>query len=136
MGGRNPYSRNPKDRDALLAARTKDLEGVTGQLRGFDLDRYLGDGTEGEGPVPWAVGADAVPDPPKPAIAVLVAVATQLPVRVLVILDCAKWKEHDSALTEIRAAFLRALPGLSVAVRGHGDPLRTMRFLPRTLMVP
>ena len=27
------FSRNPKDRDALLAARTKDLEGLTGQLR-------------------------------------------------------------------------------------------------------
>ena len=54
------FSRNPKDRDALLAARTKDLEGLTGQLRGFDLDQYLGEGTEGEGPVPWAVGNDAV----------------------------------------------------------------------------
>ena len=38
------FSRNPKDRDALLAARTKDLEGLTGQLRGFDLDQYLGSG--------------------------------------------------------------------------------------------
>ena len=27
------FSRNPKDRDALLAARTKDLKGLTGQLR-------------------------------------------------------------------------------------------------------
>ena len=31
----------------------QDLEG--------DLDQYLGEGTEGEGPVPWAVGNDAVP---------------------------------------------------------------------------
>ena len=46
------FSRSPKDRDALLAARTKDLEGLTGQLRGFDLDQYLGEGTEGNGPVP------------------------------------------------------------------------------------
>ena len=30
------FSRNPKDRDALLAARTK----------------YVGEGSEGEGPVP------------------------------------------------------------------------------------
>ena len=116
------FSRNPKDRDALLAARTKDIEGLTGQLRGFDLDQDLGEGTEGEGPVPWAVGEDAVPDPPKPAIAVPVAVAAQLPVRVLVVLDYAKWKEHDSALTEIRAAFLCALPGLSVAVQGAWGP--------------
>ena len=118
------FNRNPKDRDALLAARTKDIEGLTGQLRGFDLDQYLGEGTEGEGPVPWAVGEDAVL--PKPAIAVPVAVpvavAAQLPVRVLVVLDYAKWKEHDSALTEICAAFLRALLGLSVAVRGAWGP--------------
>ena len=31
------FSRNPKDRDTLLAARTKDLDGLTGQLRGFVL---------------------------------------------------------------------------------------------------
>ena len=29
------FSRNPKDRDALLAARTKDLEGLTGAASGF-----------------------------------------------------------------------------------------------------
>ena len=63
-----------------------------------------------------------MPDLPKPAIAVPVAVASQLPVRVLVVLDYAKWKEHDSALSEIRAAFLRALPGLSIAVRGACGP--------------
>ena len=57
------FSRNPKDRDALLAARTKDLEGLTGQLRGVHLDQHLGEGTEGQGAVPWAVGEDAVPFP-------------------------------------------------------------------------
>ena len=82
----------------------------------------IGEGTEGEGPVPWAVGEDAVPDPPKPAITGRVAVASQLPVHVLVLLDYAKWKEYDSALLEIRAAFLRALPGLSVAVGGAWGP--------------
>ena len=115
------FSRNPKDRDALLAARTKDLEGLTGQLRGFDLDQYLGEGSEGEGPVSWGIGEDAVPDPPKPAVAVPVAMAAQLPVRVLVVLDCAKWKEH-SALSELRVAFLCALPGLRVAVWGAWGP--------------
>ena len=38
------------------------------------------------------------------------------------VLDYAKWKEHDSALAEIRATFLRALPGLRVAVRGAWGP--------------
>ena len=27
----------------ILRTRTKDLEGLTGQLRGFDLDQYLGE---------------------------------------------------------------------------------------------
>ena len=64
------FSRNPKDRDALLAARTKDLEGLTGQLRGFDLDQYLEQGT-------------AVP----------IAAAAALPVRVMVLFDYARWKD-------------------------------------------
>ena len=38
------------------------------------------------------------------------------------VLDYAKWKENDSALSEIRAAFLRAHPGLSVAVREAWGP--------------
>ena len=56
------FSRSPKDRDRLLEARTRDLQSMSGRLRGFDLDQYLGEGTEGTGPVPWAVGSDAVPD--------------------------------------------------------------------------
>ena len=31
------FSRNPKDRDRLLEARTRDLQGMSGRLRGFDL---------------------------------------------------------------------------------------------------
>ena len=114
------FSRNPKDRDALLAARTKDLEGLTGQLRGFDLDQYLGEGTEGEGPVPWAVGNDAVPEQAGVPAAVPIAVAAALPVRVMVVFDYARWKDQDAALTEIRDVFLKALPGVSVAMRGWG----------------
>ncbi|CAE7299989.1 unnamed protein product, partial [Symbiodinium necroappetens] len=46
-------SRNPENRDALLAQRTRDLEGLVGQLRGFSLGEYLDD--EGEGRViPWS----------------------------------------------------------------------------------
>jgi catabolite regulation protein CreA len=30
-------ARNPKDRDEILAQRMKDLEGLMGQVRGFDL---------------------------------------------------------------------------------------------------
>ena len=116
------FSRNPKDRDALLAARTKDLEGLTGQLRGFDLDQYLEQGTEGEDPVPWAVGNDAAPEQAGAPAAVPIAVAAALPVRVMVVFDYARWKDQDAALTEIRDVFLKALPGISVAMRGCWGP--------------
>ena len=46
---------------SLLAARTKDVEGLTRQLRGFDLDQCLGEDTEGGEPVPW-VGEDETGD--------------------------------------------------------------------------
>ena len=36
-------SRNTKDRDIRLEQRSKDLAGVIGQVRGFDLDQFLND---------------------------------------------------------------------------------------------
>ena len=42
-------SRNPPDRDDLLKQRTKDLQGLIGQLRGFSLEEFLGE--EGPGRV-------------------------------------------------------------------------------------
>ena len=56
------FSRNPSDRDALIAQRTTDLEGRTGQLRGFTLEGFLSDYEEGERPSPWTVSNDAVPE--------------------------------------------------------------------------
>lgn len=47
------YSRNPKERDELLQHRTKDLEGLSGQLKGFSLE-------EAGAPVAWAIGDDAI----------------------------------------------------------------------------
>ena len=35
------FSRNPSERDDLLAQRTKDLHGLAGQVRGFSMDEYL-----------------------------------------------------------------------------------------------
>ena len=49
-------SRNPSDRAALMEQRTKDLAGMIGQVRGFDLDEFLSDWEpEGEA-LPWAIG--------------------------------------------------------------------------------
>ena len=55
------FSRNPKDRDELIEQRTRDLQGRTGQLRGFSLDEFLSDYEDGE-VLPWSVGDDAIPD--------------------------------------------------------------------------
>ena len=40
-------SRNPENRDSLLAQRTRDLEGLIDQLRGFSLVEYFDDKSEG-----------------------------------------------------------------------------------------
>jgi predicted Zn-dependent protease with MMP-like domain len=56
------YSRNPPERDELLEQRTKDLAGLVGQYRGFDLEQYLSDYCEDQ-PTPWTIGDDALPDP-------------------------------------------------------------------------
>ena len=102
------FSRNPKDRDRLLEARTRDLQRISGRLRGFDLDQYLGEGTEGTGPVPWAVGSDAVPDTVDRApVAVPVAVATEVPVRVMVVFDYLRWSEQDRLAGTKRVKRLR-----------------------------
>ena len=58
------FSRNPKDRDELLQARTKDLQGLSGHLKGFNLEEYLGEGTEDPNvPVAWAIVDDVLPEP-------------------------------------------------------------------------
>ena len=49
-------SRNPKDREELMNQRTKDLEGLIGQVRGFSLDEFLSDWEPAGDALPWAVG--------------------------------------------------------------------------------
>ena len=49
-------SRNPPDRDALMAQRTKDLQGMIGQVRGFDLNEFLSDWEPQGQALPWAIG--------------------------------------------------------------------------------
>ena len=54
-------SRNPKDRNELLAQRTKDLEGLAGQVRKFDLAAYLSDMEDEDIAIPWALGDHCIP---------------------------------------------------------------------------
>ena len=55
------YSRNPEDRDHLLAQRTKDLEGLIGQLRGLSLGEFLSDASADEA-MAWSIGDGVLPD--------------------------------------------------------------------------
>ena len=56
------YSRNPSDRDELIAQRTKDLEGIIGQARAFDLDEFLSDWEPSDArPIPWTLPSDSGP---------------------------------------------------------------------------
>ena len=55
-------SRNPKDRDELIAQRSKDLKGLIGQVRGFDLDEFLSDWENPGHGIPWALGDSALPE--------------------------------------------------------------------------
>ena len=54
-------SRNPKDRNEIIAQRTKDIEGLAGQVRKFDLDAYLSDCEEAGIAIPWGVGDSVLP---------------------------------------------------------------------------
>ena len=49
-------SRNPSNRNALLEQRSKDLKGLIGQVRGFNLDEFLSDYEEPGTAIPWALG--------------------------------------------------------------------------------
>ncbi|CAK9002134.1 Retrovirus-related Pol polyprotein from transposon 412 [Includes: Protease [Durusdinium trenchii] len=114
------FSRNPKDRDALLQARTKDLAGIAGQLKGFNLEEYLGAGTEDEeGAIPWAVGEDAVPN----RIAVAEDCGAEvIEARVLVVMDYQRHKEGNAVLADAGRLFEHALPGIKVQLRACYGP--------------
>ena len=139
------FSRNPKDRDELQRCRTKDLEGLAGQLRGFDLDEYLGE-TEGDGiPIPWGVGNDAVPESRggNPSSGTRADVAKHDPsggspvsdshagiiewvmnsssgirekIVVLFIADYQKHSENAQCVAKLHAAFSNSMPGWKVTV--------------------
>ena len=58
------FSRNPSNRDELIQQRTKDLKGVAGQTRGFNVDEFLSDWERTDGrPIPWTFPSDSVPVP-------------------------------------------------------------------------
>ena len=108
------FSKNPKDRDALLEARTKDLSALSGQLRGFDLDEYLGEGVENDEVVAWAVGNDAVPEQK-------IGVAAAGQARVLLVMDYSR--DTSRTMVDTRATLERAMPGISLELRASFGPV-------------
>ena len=116
------FSRNPAGRDELLEARTKDIAGVAGQLKKFNLDEYLGEGTETTSSVPWAIGDDAVPDPAVVGSSSVMALVGSSEVRVLVAMDYQKLKDGNAVLKDASRLLEQALPGISVGMRACYGP--------------
>ena len=118
------FSRNPAGRDELLEARTKDIAGVAGQLKKFNLGEYLGEGTETTSSVPWAIGNDAVPDPlvlnNRRTYECYNILSSE--VRVLVAMDYQKLKDGNAVLKDASRLLEQALPGISVGMRACYGP--------------
>ena len=117
------FSRNPKERDQLLQNRTKDLEGLAGQLKGFNLDEYLGEGVENsDGPIAWGVGDDAVPSSCGGATGSvrraesIGAVGELLEVKVLFVADYTSHLETSRAVSKLRSLFAYSMPDWKVTV--------------------
>ena len=110
------FSRNPPNRDALLDQRTKDLKGLSGQLRGFDLDEFLGNDTGTDKVVPWTVGDDAVPDRFDRVNAVSRSIPTRQKVAVVYVHDYRPEKEERQALSNLEEVLKKSLPGMETGL--------------------
>ena len=53
-------SRNPSTRDQLVEQRSKDLQGLIGQVRGFDLNEFLNDWARARRAYPMGSGESCV----------------------------------------------------------------------------
>ena len=105
-----------------MEARTKDIEGVAGQLKKFNLDEYLGEGTETTSSVPWAIGDDAVPDPAVVGSSSVMALVGSSEVRVLVVMDYQRLKDGNAVLKDASRLLEQALPGIGVVIRACYGP--------------
>ena len=134
------FSRNPKERDELLQNRTKDLEGLAGQLKGFNLEEYLGDGAEDSSvPVTWGIGDDAIPDTSgdvsvserhavgadqsggevsvsEPLADLVGSIGARPRVKVLVVADYCSHGETAKAASRVRSVLSHSMPGWDVVV--------------------
>ena len=101
---------------ALLDQRAKDLKGLSGQLRGFDLDEFLGSDTGTDKVVPWTVGDDAVPDRSDRVNAVSWSFPTRQKAAVVYVHDYRPEKEERQALTNLAEVLKKLLPGMETGL--------------------
>ena len=109
------FSRNPSERDDLLAQRTKDLHGLAGQVRGFSMDEYLSE-YEVTGPQPWEITSESVPIPPSVAPITCMAISAGVPPRLTVLYAAGRETASQRVVneTQIHQQVRMALPGYTV----------------------
>ena len=113
-------SRNPSDRDELVAQRTKDVKGLIGQVRGFDLDQFLSDWVERGASLPWSIGKHAWVDSEEQeqkTVGALCAAAGVLPkLKVLYVPDYADTTERLAGSSKLACVLQWMLPGREIAL--------------------
>ena len=113
-------SRNPSDRDELVAQRTKDVKGLIGQVRGFDLDQFLSDWVERGASLPWSIGKHAWVDSEEheqKTVGALCAAAGVLPkLKVLYVPDYADTTERLAGSSKLACVLQWMLPGREIAL--------------------
>ena len=113
-------SRNPSDRDALVAQRSKDIKGLIGQVRGFDLDEFLSDWTERGSSLPWSIGYHGWVDSETPKTAALTmhlaaaAAGVAVKLKVLYVPDYANATERLAGSSKLATALHWMLPGREI----------------------
>ena len=127
------FSRNGKDRDALLEARTDELKALKARLRGFDLENFITE--EPTGPTTWEIAHDStsltvddelvqmwsVPALTHQADMIAAAVGVKREMRVLLLPDYVDPARRRRQVQALWQALRDCMPGVEVSV-GVGNP--------------
>ena len=116
--------RTPADRDEALAQRTKDLAGLMGQVRGFDLDAYLSGWDQTRYAEPWALASDGLPGqaavgvslaaPPGDLYALAQKAGMARKLKVLHLTDYSAWHLKETASARLSMELRKFLPHMEV----------------------
>ena len=113
-----------------LPSRAKDLEGLAGQLKGFNLEEYLSGGTEEPDiPVAWAIGNDVLPSGARSVsgeragmFGHSAALASAERVKVLFVTDYGQHSDNSAAMAKMQALLSHSMPGWNVVCRSSDGP--------------